>query len=62
MATKTIRITEEVYDRLEARKREDESFTDLLARLTKQERDIYAGFGRGRAPTAPSGCERPTTN
>lgn len=45
MATKTIRITEEVYDRLEARKREDESFTDLLARLTKQERDIYAGFG-----------------
>jgi len=53
MATKTIRVTEEVYDRLEARKRDDESFTDLLARLTDQERDIYAGFG------AWEGTDRP---
>lgn len=45
MPTKTIRVSEEVYDRLEARKREDESFTDLLDRLVEQERDIYAGFG-----------------
>ena len=53
MATRTIRVTEEVYERLEARKREDESFTDLLARLTEQERDIYAGFG------AWEGTDRP---
>lgn len=45
MGTKTIRVSEEIYDRLEARKREDESFTDLLERLTDEERDIYAGFG-----------------
>jgi predicted CopG family antitoxin len=45
MPTKTIRVSEEVYDRLEARKRKDESFTDLLDRLVEQERDIYAGFG-----------------
>lgn len=53
MATKTIRVTEEVYERLEARKRDEESFTDLLARLTEQERDIYAGFG------AWEGTDRP---
>jgi len=45
MPTKTIRVSEEVYDRLEARKRKHESFTDLLDRLVEQERDIYAGFG-----------------
>jgi predicted CopG family antitoxin len=45
MGTKTIRVSEEIYERLEARKREDESFTDLLERLTDEERDIYAGFG-----------------
>jgi len=45
MPTKTIRVSEDVYDRLKTRKRDDESFTDLLDRLVKQERDIYAGFG-----------------
>jgi predicted CopG family antitoxin len=45
MGTKTIRVSEEIYERLEARKRDDESFTDLLERLTDEERDIYAGFG-----------------
>jgi predicted CopG family antitoxin len=45
MGTKTIRVSDEIYERLEARKREDESFTDLLERLTEEERDIYAGFG-----------------
>lgn len=33
MGTKTIGITEEVYDRLAAEKREDESVTDTVARL-----------------------------
>lgn len=45
MPTKTIRVSEDVYDRLKARKRDDESFTDLLDRLVDEERDIYAGFG-----------------
>jgi predicted CopG family antitoxin len=45
MGTRTIRVSDEIYERLEARKREDESFTDLLGRLTEEERDIYAGFG-----------------
>lgn len=53
MATRTIRVSEEVYERLEARKLDDESFTDLLARLTEQERDIYTGFG------AWEGTDRP---
>lgn len=45
MGTKTIRVSDEIYERLEARKREGESFTDLLDRLTEEDRDIYAGFG-----------------
>jgi len=45
MGTRTIRVSDEIYERLEARKQEDESFTDLLGRLTEEERDIYAGFG-----------------
>ncbi len=49
MSTKTIRVSEEVYDRLKARKNEDESFTELLERLVEEERDIYAGFGEGAA-------------
>lgn len=33
MGTKTIGVREDVYERLKARKREGESFTDLLDRL-----------------------------
>ena len=33
MGTKTIGLRKDVYDRLKARKREDESFTDLVDRL-----------------------------
>ncbi len=36
MASKNITITEDVYDRLRALKREDESFSDLLRRLTER--------------------------
>ncbi len=46
MGTKTIGVREEVYERLRARKRPDESFTDLVDRLldetTVEWRD---GFG-----------------
>ena len=45
MTTKTITITEDAYDRLKAMKRADESFTDLLLRLTEDEDDVMGGFG-----------------
>lgn len=45
MGTKTIRVREEVYERLAARKRPDESFSDLLDRLTDRERAFETGFG-----------------
>lgn len=46
MGTKTIGLREEVYERLRARKREDESFTDLVERLLSEARaDWEEGFG-----------------
>lgn len=47
MGTKTIGITEEVYDRLAAEKREDESFMETVARLIDESAsDWRRGFGR----------------
>lgn len=47
MGTKTIGVTEEVYDRLAAEKRDDESFTDTVARLIDEDgSDWRRGFGR----------------
>lgn len=46
MGTKTIGVTDEVYERLKARKREGESFTELMDRLMDEARpDWRAGFG-----------------
>ena len=46
MGTKTIGVREEVYERLKARKREDESFTDLVNRLLDETTtDWREGFG-----------------
>lgn len=45
MATKTIRVREEVYERLAARKRPNESYSDLLERLTDRRSAFEAGFG-----------------
>ena len=46
MGTKTIGIREEVYERLKARKREGESFTDVVDRLIEESAtDWRAGFG-----------------
>ena len=36
MATKTITITKEAYDRLQSRKEHDESFSDVILRLTER--------------------------
>ena len=46
MGTKTIGLREEVYERLKARKREGESFSDLVDRLVDERRtDWREGFG-----------------
>jgi len=45
MGTKSLTITEEAYDRLREHKREGESFTDTILRLTGSERDPMKGFG-----------------
>lgn len=45
MGTKSLTITEEAYKNLKSHKRDDESFTDTINRLTGGERDIMNGFG-----------------
>jgi predicted CopG family antitoxin len=45
MATKTITITEDAYERLKARKRDGESFTETIIRITDGEREVMDGFG-----------------
>jgi len=41
----TIRVTDEVKERLRTLKRDDESFNDLLERLTRSEKDVEAMAG-----------------
>jgi predicted CopG family antitoxin len=41
----TISLPAEAYDRLEARKRDDEDLADVIDRLRDEEGDIYSGFG-----------------
>lgn len=43
MSDTSIRVSEEVKGRLDLYKREDESYEDVIMRLT--ERDKWAGFG-----------------
>lgn len=46
MGTKTIGLQDDVYERLKARKRDDESFTDLVDRLLEEATaDWQEGFG-----------------
>lgn len=45
MGMKRITVTEEAYERLRAMKRGDESFTDVLLRVTGGEKDVMKGFG-----------------
>ena len=45
MGTKSLTITEEAYERLKEHKREGESFTETILRLTGEDRDVLKGFG-----------------
>lgn len=45
MGTKSLTITDEAYERLRECKRENESFTDVINRLTGSDRDVMKGFG-----------------
>ncbi|WP_115864651.1 antitoxin VapB family protein [Halorussus litoreus] len=42
---KHVRISEESYERLKVRRREGESFDDVVDRLLDDDRDLLAGFG-----------------
>lgn len=44
-ANEHIRVSEETKERLRRRKRTDESFNDVIARLLNDDRDLLAGFG-----------------
>lgn len=45
MGTTSLTITDEAYERLKGCKREGESFTDTILRLTGSDRDVMKGFG-----------------
>ncbi|WP_255331282.1 antitoxin VapB family protein [Halorubrum sp. AJ67] len=55
-------VTEEVYDRLRARKRDDESFTDLLDRLIDETggdwRDGFGSLSSGEADSLREAADR----
>lgn len=53
MAAKTIRVSEEVYERLQDWKREDESFGEAVDRLIDEYPDVYAGFGAWKGTDKP---------
>lgn len=44
-ANEHIRVSEEIKERLRQRKRDDESFNDVITRLLDEDRDLLAGFG-----------------
>lgn len=44
-ADRHIRLSESHYEQLRLRKREGESFDDVVGRLLTEDRDLLAGFG-----------------
>ncbi len=45
MATKTITIMEDAYEKLAREKRKDESFSDVIRRITSNNNDLTKFFG-----------------
>jgi len=56
MASKNISLKLEAYERLNALKREEESFSDVVLRLT--ERDQWSGFGALSGSDIQEGMEQ----
>jgi predicted CopG family antitoxin len=57
MGTKNITITEDAYERLRALKREDESFSDVVTRLTEEEDPMsFAGSCPGLSEHVEGTC------
>lgn len=44
MGTKNISLTDEAYERLKERKEGDESFTDVVLRLTSEDPEDFSGI------------------
>lgn len=56
MSSKNISLREEAYDRLRALKREDESFSDVVMRITESDR--WSGFGALSDTNIQEGMQR----
>lgn len=57
MATDHIRISDEAKQRLESRKREGESFTDVIMRLTDRDDDVERFIGKYEDVDLAAGVE-----
>lgn len=57
MATDHIRISDEAKERLEARKREGESFTDVIIRITDRDADVRRFIGKYENVDLETGVE-----
>ncbi|MFC6965119.1 antitoxin VapB family protein [Halocatena marina] len=59
MGTKNISLTDEAYETLKARKREGESFTEVILReLGGDDDDIWKGFGKLKGMRLREGYEK----
>lgn len=58
MGTDHIRISDEAKARLESRKRDDESFTDVIIRLTERDADVERFAGAYADVDLADGVER----
>jgi Uncharacterized ACR, COG1753. len=61
-ADEQIRVTETVKEELDQRRREGESYNDVLERLVKDDRDLFAGFGMWSDEKAQQARERRQAN
>lgn len=58
MATTHIRISNEAKERLEARKRPEESYTDVILRLTERDDEVRRFIGKYADVDLEAGIER----
>lgn len=56
-ANEQIRVSDAVKSEIERRRREGESYNDVLERMFSTDRDLLAGFGRWSDERADRACE-----